>query len=394
MNNPNNSIGTQIGPKTTAAVAAGTTFVGQVQSAMAIFPDVGAMDIVYNALQSGNLSAILPAPIAAVIAYIARKSKYQEPLANTTGADAKTDDNQMLLEAEMDDRFERVWEAIDRLREDMNENETSNDHAYAELSRQVAQMQIPASEMGYTDKSILNTHGRRIGELETKLRHANSNFANIGSRLDELENSSEPVKIITDPQITGPVIGEEVEFTDKEHEQRAEGVDDKVMVLSNRDDQELLDDLRQLIKTLPKRNFRFSKRSEGNFDKVPDELVNIFREVLKETPFDFVVTRGFATREEQAALMRKQPRVTWTKNSRHLYGLALDIAIFDENGEITWKMPYYVIVGEIIQRIAQRHGVAVTIGAIHWNKDGPHTELKKSAYPDDGSKRIDDPFNL
>jgi peptidoglycan L-alanyl-D-glutamate endopeptidase CwlK len=76
--------------------------------------------------------------------------------------------------------------------------------------------------------------------------------------------------------------------------------------------------------------FRFGTRSEGNLLGVHHELVNVVRRALHISNVDFAVIEGLRTKERQHELFAKGrsapgPKVTWTLDSKHCHGLAVDL---------------------------------------------------------------------
>jgi len=131
--------------------------------------------------------------------------------------------------------------------------------------------------------------------------------------------------------------------------------------------------------------FRLSKRSLNRLDGVHPQLVYIAKEAIKTTPFDFGITQGVRTYEQQAELYAlgrtvKGRKVTWTMKSKHLiqpdgFGHAFDIAIW-VGGKLTWDEKYYDIVGKHIEGVARDADIPMKWGGRFMRrKDRPHFEL-------------------
>ena len=122
--------------------------------------------------------------------------------------------------------------------------------------------------------------------------------------------------------------------------------------------------------------WKLGKRSKDNLVGVKPQMQKLFEEAITESPFDFVITDGLRTIEEQKILVQKGK--SKTMKSRHLTGDAVDIACFDENGKITWDGKYYKKVASHILKIAQKQGIKVTWGG-SWASfmDMPHFQLEK-----------------
>ena len=70
--------------------------------------------------------------------------------------------------------------------------------------------------------------------------------------------------------------------------------------------------------------FAFSERSHRNLVGVHPDLVRLFEEVIKISPYDFAITEGVRSLERQALLFEQEKSLTM--DSAHLYGNAVDIA--------------------------------------------------------------------
>ena len=70
-----------LGPKASAAVTAGATAYGQLQSALISAPEgVTRLDLVMHALQDGNLTALLPAPLVGIATLVMRSANPEKPV--------------------------------------------------------------------------------------------------------------------------------------------------------------------------------------------------------------------------------------------------------------------------------------------------------------------------
>lgn len=107
-------------------------------------------------------------------------------------------------------------------------------------------------------------------------------------------------------------------------------------------------------------------------------MVKVMQEAIKESPLDFGITEGLRTLERQKELF--EAGKSQTMNSRHLRGLAVDIAIFIE-GKLNWDFPNYKLVADHIKEVAKDLDIPITWGG-DWIsfKDGPHFELDRSKY--------------
>lgn len=120
--------------------------------------------------------------------------------------------------------------------------------------------------------------------------------------------------------------------------------------------------------------YKLGKRSLDNLVGVKQPLITLFKEAITDSPYDFVITCGLRTIEQQKVLVATGKSTTM--KSKHLTGNAVDIACFDENGKITWDSKYYKKVATHIKAIAKKQGVAIVYGG-DWIsfKDYPHFQL-------------------
>ena len=127
--------------------------------------------------------------------------------------------------------------------------------------------------------------------------------------------------------------------------------------------------------------FSFGPKSKERLSGVHPDLVRVIEEAIKESPYDFSITQGLRTLEQQQALFNAGK--SKTLRSRHLTGHAVDIAVID-NGTVTWDFDKYKVVADHIKDVAKLNDVPINWGG-DWVtfKDGPHFELNKSVYPDE-----------
>lgn len=125
--------------------------------------------------------------------------------------------------------------------------------------------------------------------------------------------------------------------------------------------------------------FRLSNRSEQRLVGVHPDLVRVVRRAIAITDLDFTVLEGLRTRARQRQLVAQGS--SWTMNSRHLTGHAVDIAPL-VNGQVTWDWQIYHRLAPIIKEAAMLEGVNIEWGG-DWTRtpDGPHWQLSWEEYP-------------
>jgi peptidoglycan L-alanyl-D-glutamate endopeptidase CwlK len=124
--------------------------------------------------------------------------------------------------------------------------------------------------------------------------------------------------------------------------------------------------------------YKFSQRSLDRMKGVHGDLVKVMLEAIKESPYDFGITEGVRTPQRQQELYAAGK--SRTLNSRHLKGLAVDIAIFVD-GKLTWEFKYYEEVAKHVLKVCAEMGIPVVWGGA-WRGfvDAVHFELDRKVY--------------
>lgn len=102
---------------------------------------------------------------------------------------------------------------------------------------------------------------------------------------------------------------------------------------------------------------------------------------IKETKQDFGIlnTGGVRTDGMQRDLYsqgrtKEGHKVTWTLDSYHQYGLAVDLVAY-VNGKYTWKDKYYKEIIRAMKKVIKEHNLPIDNGFDLWGKDKPHWQL-------------------
>lgn len=127
--------------------------------------------------------------------------------------------------------------------------------------------------------------------------------------------------------------------------------------------------------------------NEGRFSGVDQRLVSIAQEACRLLPFDVIVVEGVRTIQRQRDLYaqgRTKPGkiVTWTMNSKHIDGLAVDLAPYDyETRQILWGdvLKFNDMIRSML-RVAAAHKVKIRSGA-DWNQNGVLRESRETDSP-------------
>lgn len=150
-----------------------------------------------------------------------------------------------------------------------------------------------------------------------------------------------------------------------------------------------------------------SRRSRSNLEGVHPDLVKVVERAIEVTGCDFMVAEGLRSQERQRQLVANGD--SWTMNSRHLTGHAVDLWAYVAGG-ISWNWDYYFTIAKAMQKAAGELGVSLRWGGL-WDQklehayrplealqdeyvsqfrnrhgrspklDGPHFELHRDSYP-------------
>jgi peptidoglycan L-alanyl-D-glutamate endopeptidase CwlK len=121
--------------------------------------------------------------------------------------------------------------------------------------------------------------------------------------------------------------------------------------------------------------WKLGKKSLERLAGVKEPLQAVIKSAIVDSPYDFSISCGLRTVEEQKVLVATGK--SRTMKSKHLTGDAVDIAVFVD-GKLTWELKYYKAVAAHIKKVAAKLGVKITWGG-DWQSfiDGPHFQLEK-----------------
>lgn len=122
-----------------------------------------------------------------------------------------------------------------------------------------------------------------------------------------------------------------------------------------------------------------NERSLRNLEGVHPDLVRVVKRAAEISPVPFVVTEGLRTLERQRAL--KAAGKSWTLDSRHLTGHAVDLVDADD---FKYDIPDMDRIAKAMKDAAAELGVAIVWGGDWKTRDTPHFELDRKAYPASG----------
>lgn len=122
-----------------------------------------------------------------------------------------------------------------------------------------------------------------------------------------------------------------------------------------------------------------NERSRKNLAGVHPDLVRVVELAAERCPVPMVVTEGLRSQARQAEL--KAAGKSWTLNSRHLTGHAVDIVDADDFG---YDIPDLDKIAAAMREAAAECGVPIVWGGDWKSRDTPHFELDRKAYPASG----------
>jgi peptidoglycan L-alanyl-D-glutamate endopeptidase CwlK len=122
-----------------------------------------------------------------------------------------------------------------------------------------------------------------------------------------------------------------------------------------------------------------SPASEKKLVGVKPALVKVARRAAEISKQPFQVVQGKRTPAEQRALYaqgrtKPGPKVTWTMNSRHLGGNAIDYAAL-VNGKISWNAKLYPAIAKAFKQAAKELKTPIIWGGDWKAKDWGHIQL-------------------
>ena len=118
--------------------------------------------------------------------------------------------------------------------------------------------------------------------------------------------------------------------------------------------------------------YKLGTNSKSNLLGIHPVLAFVVMEAIKITKQDFTVFEGLRDIERQALLVKKGR--SWTMDSYHLYGLAVDLVAWVD-GKASWESKYYRKIWEAMQTVIENHGLDIDNGLDLWGKDEAHWQM-------------------
>lgn len=131
--------------------------------------------------------------------------------------------------------------------------------------------------------------------------------------------------------------------------------------------------------------FVFGERSNRNLDTVCPAPKQIAQCAIKHTTIDFMVIEGYRPQERQNELYaqgRTKPgrKVTWTLNSRHTTGRAIDIVALKESGELDWSPAPYKEINKAFEKCSKMMDIEYIWGGTFAGRDWGHFETTQCTF--------------
>lgn len=132
--------------------------------------------------------------------------------------------------------------------------------------------------------------------------------------------------------------------------------------------------------------FKLSQRSLSRLVGVNEDLVSVVKRAIEISEVDFMVVEGIRTKQRQEELYaqgRTKPGkvVTWTMKSKHIDGLAVDIAPCNKDGSINWNdLKMFDKMADAMFKAAKELNINIRWGR-DWDMDGIRGEKGETDSP-------------
>lgn len=120
--------------------------------------------------------------------------------------------------------------------------------------------------------------------------------------------------------------------------------------------------------------YKLGKKSLSKLEGVDPRLVKVIKRAIELTEVDFTITEGLRSKATQA-LYVKQGK-SQTMNSKHLVGLAVDLAAW-VNGTVNWNFDYYFKIADAVREASIELGIKVKWGGA-WRYLNDYDSSKKA----------------
>ena len=127
--------------------------------------------------------------------------------------------------------------------------------------------------------------------------------------------------------------------------------------------------------------YKLSNRSRKNMIGLHPILGFAVEMAIQRTEQDFgILDKGGVRTDVEQAAMYAQGRttegrkITWTLDSYHQYGLAVDLVAYIDD-KFSWKVKHYTKITEVMKEVIRKYSLPIEHGLDLWGKDYPHWQL-------------------
>lgn len=124
--------------------------------------------------------------------------------------------------------------------------------------------------------------------------------------------------------------------------------------------------------------YKLGYRSLSRLVGVHPDLIKVVEHAITISEIDFAVLEGVRTPERQKTLV--DAGASWTMNSRHITGHAVDLGAWVDD-RVDWSWPLYAKIAAAMKNAAKDLDIPIVWGGDWKQKDGPHFELDRKVYP-------------
>ena len=124
--------------------------------------------------------------------------------------------------------------------------------------------------------------------------------------------------------------------------------------------------------------YKLGSRSLSRLVGVHPDLIKVVEHAITISETDFTVLEGVRTPERQKTLV--ESGASWTMNSRHITGHAVDLGAWVDD-RVDWSWPLYAKIAAAMKNAAKDLDIPIVWGGDWKQKDGPHFELDRKFYP-------------
>lgn len=124
--------------------------------------------------------------------------------------------------------------------------------------------------------------------------------------------------------------------------------------------------------------YKLGSRSLSRLVGVHPDLIKVVEHAITISETDFTVLEGVRTPERQKVLVAAG--ASWTMNSRHITGHAVDLGAWVDD-RVDWSWPLYAKIAAAMKNAAKDLDIPIVWGGDWKQKDGPHFELDRKVYP-------------